>query len=226
MTKIMGNIVGLPSPRSDWNQTDETKADFIKNKPNLSAPKQTIKFTNGIRIEAEEGLLSITDTLGNKYTLCLDEYGIEAYYAGYADYAEQASYAEESDYSNYAGMDVEGRTLKGNEIVDEGDTDTVELSLTDGFTFRYGIISDSLIVYTDGDWAYEGLDCALYFTTPSVMPENYSQFIGNVCFKGDSVDDRAFVPEKNTRYTIYFDFDGNMVVGYVSGVPAPSEEDE
>lgn len=29
----MGNIVGLPSPRSDWNQTDETKADYIKNKP-------------------------------------------------------------------------------------------------------------------------------------------------------------------------------------------------
>jgi hypothetical protein len=33
MAKIMGNIVGLPSPRSDWNQTDEMKADFIKNKP-------------------------------------------------------------------------------------------------------------------------------------------------------------------------------------------------
>lgn len=33
MAKIMGNIVGLPSPRSDWNQTDATKADYIKNKP-------------------------------------------------------------------------------------------------------------------------------------------------------------------------------------------------
>lgn len=33
MAKIVGNIVGLPSPRSDWNQTDEMKADFIKNKP-------------------------------------------------------------------------------------------------------------------------------------------------------------------------------------------------
>ena len=33
MSKIVGNIVGLPSPRSDWNQTNETKADFIKNKP-------------------------------------------------------------------------------------------------------------------------------------------------------------------------------------------------
>lgn len=33
MAKIPGNIVGLPSPRSDWNQTNEAKADFIKNKP-------------------------------------------------------------------------------------------------------------------------------------------------------------------------------------------------
>ena len=29
----MGAVVGLPSPRSDWNQTDERKADYIKNKP-------------------------------------------------------------------------------------------------------------------------------------------------------------------------------------------------
>lgn len=35
MAKIVGNIVGLPSPRSDWNQNDEMKADFIKNKPDI-----------------------------------------------------------------------------------------------------------------------------------------------------------------------------------------------
>ena len=31
----MGAVVGLPSPRSDWNQTDEKKADYIKNKPEI-----------------------------------------------------------------------------------------------------------------------------------------------------------------------------------------------
>ena len=31
--KIIGNIVGVPNPKSDWNQTDPTKADYIKNKP-------------------------------------------------------------------------------------------------------------------------------------------------------------------------------------------------
>ena len=32
----MGNTVGVPNPRSDWNQTDPTKADYIKNKPDLN----------------------------------------------------------------------------------------------------------------------------------------------------------------------------------------------
>ena len=33
MSKIIGNTVGTPNPRPDWNQTDETKANYIKNKP-------------------------------------------------------------------------------------------------------------------------------------------------------------------------------------------------
>ena len=35
MTKIIGNTTATPNPRPDWNQTDETKADFIKNKPTV-----------------------------------------------------------------------------------------------------------------------------------------------------------------------------------------------
>ena len=30
---IYGNLVGSGSPRADWAQTDETRADFIRNKP-------------------------------------------------------------------------------------------------------------------------------------------------------------------------------------------------
>lgn len=33
MSKIIGNTTATPTPRSDWNQVDETKADFILNKP-------------------------------------------------------------------------------------------------------------------------------------------------------------------------------------------------
>ena len=33
MAKIIGNTIATPYPRPDWNQTDETKVDYIKNKP-------------------------------------------------------------------------------------------------------------------------------------------------------------------------------------------------
>lgn len=35
--KIIGNTTATPNPRPDWNQTDATKADYIKNKPDISA---------------------------------------------------------------------------------------------------------------------------------------------------------------------------------------------
>ena len=33
MSKIVGNVVGIPNPQSDFNQNDATKADYIRNKP-------------------------------------------------------------------------------------------------------------------------------------------------------------------------------------------------
>ena len=33
MAKIIGNTTATPNPRPDWKQTDKTKADYIKNKP-------------------------------------------------------------------------------------------------------------------------------------------------------------------------------------------------
>ena len=35
MPKIIGNTTATTTPRSDWNQTDATKADYIKNKPDF-----------------------------------------------------------------------------------------------------------------------------------------------------------------------------------------------
>lgn len=40
MVKIIGNTTATPNPRPDWNQTDETKADFIKNKPDIDILSQ------------------------------------------------------------------------------------------------------------------------------------------------------------------------------------------
>jgi hypothetical protein len=37
MSKIIGNTIATPMAIPDWNQTDEKKADYIKNKPELGA---------------------------------------------------------------------------------------------------------------------------------------------------------------------------------------------
>lgn len=37
MARIIGNTTAMPNPRPDWNQTDETKADYIKNKPGVAS---------------------------------------------------------------------------------------------------------------------------------------------------------------------------------------------
>ena len=36
MAKIIGNTTATPNPRPDWTQTDSTKADYIKNKPEFA----------------------------------------------------------------------------------------------------------------------------------------------------------------------------------------------
>ena len=35
MAKIIGNTTATPMAIPDWNQTDEKKADYIKNKPDV-----------------------------------------------------------------------------------------------------------------------------------------------------------------------------------------------
>ena len=42
MSKIIGNVTATPNPRPDWNQTDETKADYIKNKPTNHATTEYV----------------------------------------------------------------------------------------------------------------------------------------------------------------------------------------
>lgn len=37
MAKIIGNPTVTPVPKPDWNQTDPTKADYIKNKPEITS---------------------------------------------------------------------------------------------------------------------------------------------------------------------------------------------
>jgi hypothetical protein len=42
MAKIIGNTTATPNPQPDWAQTDKTKADYIKNKPDLETRAQRL----------------------------------------------------------------------------------------------------------------------------------------------------------------------------------------
>ena len=45
MREIIGNTTATPYPRPDWNQTDATRADFIKNKPTVYTLEYKATYT-------------------------------------------------------------------------------------------------------------------------------------------------------------------------------------
>ena len=55
MVKIAGDMVGVPNPKPDWGQNDETKADYIKNKPNMDL------YGNALKGSASGEIISLTD---------------------------------------------------------------------------------------------------------------------------------------------------------------------
>lgn len=60
MPKIIGNTTATPNPQSDWNQTDPTKADYIKNKPSGTLP-ETSEGDNGKIVEIVDGAYVLKD---------------------------------------------------------------------------------------------------------------------------------------------------------------------
>lgn len=55
MDKVIGDIAGVPNPKSDWGQNDERKADYIKNKPDLTV------FANALKETVSGSAICITD---------------------------------------------------------------------------------------------------------------------------------------------------------------------
>ena len=102
-------------------------------------------------------------------------------------------------------------------ITKYGNVPEAEHHIVNNSSTYYDVIATSLVVSVD-EVLPTCFISALYFTTPSEIPNNYTQFPADIHFKGDGTDDEAFVPEADTRYTIAFVYDGLSLVGYVSGV--------
>lgn len=71
MSKIIGNTTTTPVPRSDWEQTDKEKADYIRNKPSLGAISE--KDVVG-KDDLTQEVQSSIDTKANIVTLSTEEY--------------------------------------------------------------------------------------------------------------------------------------------------------
>lgn len=54
-TKIIGNIVGVPNPKSDWAQGNEKKSDYIKNRTHYSESVLLCDYTHTLDMENWDG---------------------------------------------------------------------------------------------------------------------------------------------------------------------------
>lgn len=68
MSKIIGNTTATPTPRSDWNQVDETKADFILNKPENIAYINTTDNETVTNPDVSSGDIIVDSTLSTSST--------------------------------------------------------------------------------------------------------------------------------------------------------------
>lgn len=59
--RIVGNVVGVPNPKTDWNQTDETKSDFLKNKPDIEGILGKIETALDGIIDIQNQLMGVSE---------------------------------------------------------------------------------------------------------------------------------------------------------------------
>lgn len=81
MAKIVGNIVGLPNPQPDWNQTDITKADYIKNKPSYEncVHKTGDELIEGEKTFMEKTILTEIGSFNTRLPIYAPDIELEAY---------------------------------------------------------------------------------------------------------------------------------------------------
>lgn len=78
MSKIIGVTVGTPTPRPDWNQTDASKADYIKNKPEMHTSSCMTEIPLDVADYSDSELFAVKvkpESLGGSATFGTDNWG-------------------------------------------------------------------------------------------------------------------------------------------------------
>ena len=76
--EIIGNTTATPNPRPDWSQQDDSKADYIKNKPEAMPNPHSLKFigeVTGAYDGSEEVTIDTSDIRGTTFIPSVAEDG-------------------------------------------------------------------------------------------------------------------------------------------------------
>lgn len=143
--EIIGNTTATPNPPSDWNQTDSTKVDYIKNKPDILSEERIINLietyggdeqiqadwnqtdeakTDYIKNKPDIGELASKD----KITMGDLNSDVQEYLAG-IEASTQNTYIRYSEYSdgrNFTSEWTQGQNYIGIAVADEAPTEADE----------------------------------------------------------------------------------------------------
>lgn len=195
------------------NETKELLIEIAETLPKiyeagLAVPREVIYLTNGIRIESRENGVWLVD---NEEEIQLYDSRYQQLQAQYSDYANEAE---------YAFYDSSGRELKGTTVEDNGDEGYVNVTLYDGSIISYGVVEDISIEIPE-DEINLGYTSCLHF---SVGENAWISSPSCVYYVGDGTEDGTIVLDGWQRYTIKYEYNGNMVIGYVRCNPSYSYE--
>lgn len=190
MNKIVGNPTTTPMIPSDWNQTDETKADYIKNKPNINikVDKEEGKglssndFTDDEKAKLES--LPNSTELNNRMDLKADKEAMENLLAGKVDkmVGKDLSSNDFTDYEkdklahleNYDDSAIYEELENINNELENIDSNLVEKQniINSIVDLQYGIIQlDGKHMYYSIDFGNDSGESASLFITPEFLVE-------------------------------------------------------
>lgn len=129
MTKIVGNTVGTPMLRSDWEQTDEKKSDYIRNKPKdhytpNNPPPYPVVSVNGKTGEVE---MDASDVGARPATWTPTPQEVGADPTGTAETAV-SNHNTAKDAHNDIRLLIEGLAARLNTIANSTDVDLDQLA--------------------------------------------------------------------------------------------------
>lgn len=158
MSKIIGNTTTTTSPQSDCNQTDPTKADYIKNKPVLGtlASKSTVEKSD-VAIDIQVSLNKADTAIQS-----LDGYATEDFV---------------NDKIAYVTYDTESSILSTtySNIVDKYNNGSCVLLIYGKYSESAGTYTGNILILTritSGYLLFEGMDSETILRTAKITSDN------------------------------------------------------